>query len=40
MSFMSYRNDITLFVAEEGKQENTPNRKAFMCRKPVSLLAP
>jgi hypothetical protein len=40
MSFMSYRSDITLFVVEEGKQENTPNRKAFVCRKPVSIFAP
>ena len=40
MSFMSYRSDITPFVVEERKQENTPNRKAFMCRKPVSLFAP
>ena len=40
MSFVSYRSDITLFVVEEFKQESTPNRKAFMCRKPVSFFAP
>jgi hypothetical protein len=29
MSFVSYESVITLFVVEEEKQENTPNRKDF-----------